>query len=385
MVPLRILVLNAGSSSLKASLHDLDDAGADGDEPTGLISELTTAGGEQSLDTVLNALQAGSGSRPIDAIGHRVVHGGSALRESVVVTPAVRATIERVAEYAPAHNAAALALMEAASRRFGDVVAQIAVFDTAFHRTLAPAAFTYAGPREWVEQGIRRFGFHGISHQYASQRTARLLDRAPTTLRIVSCHLGSGCSLAAVQAGRSVDTTMGFTPLDGVPMARRSGAIDPGIIFHLLRHGGHTADSLDHLLNHEAGLAGLSGTTGDMREVLAAVDLGSARARLALDVFVRRIAQGIAAMATSLGGLDAIAFTGGVGEHSPRVRDEICALLAFLGVSIDAGRNATAEGEADVSAEHASVRVVVVPSQENWMIARECVRVIGAARVAAGA
>jgi acetate kinase len=308
-------------------------------------------------------------------VGHRVVHGGALLTESARVTPAVRAAIARVAEYAPAHNAAALSLMTAATRLFGERVPQVAVFDTAFHQTMAPAAFTYPGPHAWLEQGIRRFGFHGINHQFVSHRARRLLRREE--LRVVSCHLGSGCSLAAVRDGRSVDTTMGFTPLDGLPMARRSGAIDPGILIHLLRHGGYTTDALDHLLNHDSGLAGLSGTDGDMRAVLAAADADDDRARLALDVFVHRVGQGIAAMAASMGGVDTVVFTGGVGEHAPRVRADVCGSLAFLGVAIDVALNTACTGEANVSAAADSqTQVLVIPAQENWMVARECVRVV---------
>jgi acetate kinase len=368
---LKILALNAGSSTLKASLFDLDAPGREGDPPTGRRWEAESEEGEQSIERLL----AGVGA--IDAIGHRVVHGGASLVESSLITAAVRSEIARVSEYAPAHNAAALTLVDAATRLFGEHIPQVAVFDTAFHQTMAPAAFTYAGPYAWLAQGIRRYGFHGISHQYASHRAARLLGRTQDELRIVTCHLGSGCSLAAVRAGRSMDTTMGFTPLDGIAMARRSGAVDPGILIHLLRHGGETVDSLDRLLNHDSGLAGLSGTSGDMRHVIAAADAGDDRSRLALDVFVHRACQGVAAMAATMRGVDAIVFTGGVGEHAPRVREEICASLGFLGVSLDGERNAKCSGDADISDEHAAARVLVVHAQENWMVARECVRIIG--------
>jgi acetate kinase len=380
MPPTRVLALNAGSSSVKASLFELDGVGAEGDAPSGLCWEDESENGDQSLARLLAQLWSGprallTGPDAIEIIGHRVVHGGALLRESALVTPTMRAGIARVAEYAPAHNAAALALMDAATRLFGDRVPQVAVFDTAFHQTMAPAAYTYPGPHAWLEQGIRRFGFHGINHQFVSHRASRLLRREG--LRVVSCHLGSGCSLAAVRDGRSVDTTMGFTPLDGLPMARRSGAIDPGILIHLLRHGGYTTDALDHLLNHDSGLAGLSGTDGDMRTVLAAVDTGDDRPRLALDVFVHRVRQGIAAMAASMGGVDAIVFTGGVGEHASRVRADVCGSLAFLGVAIDAVLNTTCagEGETNISTAESRVQVLVIPAQENWMVARECVRV----------
>ena len=376
-----VLALNAGSSSVKASLFELDAPGAEGEAPIGLRWEDETENGEQSLERLLTPLWSGpratlTGPDAIDVIGHRVVFGGALLTESTLVTPAVRATIARVAEYAPAHNATALALMDAASRLFGEQHAQVAVFDTAFHQTMAPAAFTYAGPFDWVAQGIRRFGFHGINHQYVAHRAARLLERRQDGCRVVTCHLGSGCSLAAVRDGRSVDTTMGFTPLDGLPMARRSGSIDPGILIHLLRHGGYTTDSLDRLLNHDSGLAGLSGTDGDMRTVLAAVDAGDERARVALEVFVHRVRQGIGAMAASMGGVDAIVFTGGVGEHAPRVRDLVCEALGFLGAAIDPACNVSCDGEAIISVFDARVAVLVIPAQENWMVARESVRLV---------
>ncbi len=381
MARLKILALNAGSSSLKVSLFDLDAAGEDGLDPHGMLWEAERTSEAQPLTELLAPLLSGGGAgvagqSSVNAVGHRVVHGGAALHLSTRLTPSVIAEIERVVEYAPAHNAGALGVIAAATELFGTDIPQIAVFDTAFHRTLPPAAFTYAGPYAWLAQGIRRFGFHGINHEYASHRARVLLRRAADDLRVVTCHLGSGCSLAAVRNGVSVETTMGFTPLDGLPMARRSGVIDPGILLHLLRHGGQTVESLDQVLNHESGLAGLSGTSGDMRAVLAAVDAGNLRARLALDVFVHHVRQGIAAMAASMGGVNAIVFTGGIGEHVPRVRSEICETLTFLGIALDPALNAIASGEADVSLADARTRVLVIPAQENWMIARECIRLL---------
>ncbi len=380
MARLNILALNAGSSGVKASLFELASVGADGDAPSGLRWETEGAVGH-SLEQILAGRRTGAGlplasPAAIDVIGHRVVHGGATLLESTRVTHDVVSEIARVAEFAPAHNDAALALINEVSGLFGQRLAQVAVFDTAFHRTMAPDAFTYAGPYAWLQQGIRRYGFHGISHAYVSHRAERLLERTREGFRVVSCHLGSGCSLAAVHHGRSADTTMGFTPLDGIPMARRSGAVDPGILIHLLRHGGHTPDTLDHLLNHASGLAGLSGTSGDMREVLHGVDVGDERSCLALNVFVHRVRQGIASMAASMDGMDALAFTGGVGEHAPRVRGDICAGLAFLGASVDVARNDAHNGEGIISSDNARVPVLVIPAEENWMIARECVRVV---------
>lgn len=379
MARLRILALNAGSSSVKASLFDLAAGDDQRDTSHGVLWQAEQDIDASSLRALLTPLWSGrdavlASPSAIDIVGHRVVHGGATLRESTHVSASVLAEIARAAEYAPSHNAGALGAIEAATELFGADLPQVAVFDTAFHRTLPPAAFTYAGPYSWLAQGIRRFGFHGINHEYVAGRARAMLGRDAEDFRVVTCHLGSGCSLAAVRNGASVDTTMGFTPLDGLPMARRSGAIDPGILLHLLRYGGQTVDSLDQMLNHESGLAGLSGTTGDMRTVLAGVDAGDSRALLALDVFVHHARCGIAAMAASMGGADAIVFTGGIGEHVPRVRSGICATLAFLGVALDDALNALPTGDADVSHAHARTRVLVIAAEENWMIARECLR-----------
>lgn len=375
-----ILVVNAGSSSNKLSLFALEQVAEPGAEPHGLRWERELSA-DEPIDECLVRLWSGSDAilgapQDLGVVGHRIVHGGAELNEPVLMTPDVRNAIARVAEYAPAHNAAAMRGINAVTRLLGDDVPQVAVFDTAFHAMLPPAAYTYAGPRAWLEQGIRRFGFHGISHQYASQRTARLLGRASAGLRIVTCHLGSGCSLAAVAGGWSVDTTMGFTPLDGIPMSRRPGALDPGILIHLLRHGGHTVDSLDRVLNEDSGLAGLSGTSGDMREVLTRVESGDTAATLALDVYVHRIRQGIAAMTASMNGLDAIVFTAGVGEHSPTVRRRLCDGLGFLGVALDADRNVGAAGDDILSTDESTISVLVVQARENWIVANDALRVV---------
>ena len=261
---MRILALTAGSSSFKAAVYELDEAGDDGASPPPGCWESEEVSADGNVEALVSSLQTGvhpliSRERPIDMVGHRIVHGGAELVHSERLTTRVHDAIARVAEMAPMHNTPALAVIGAVTRLLGETVPQVAVFDTAFHATLAPAALTYAGPFEWLAQGIRRYGFHGISHRYASHHAAKMLGRIEQPLRVVSCHLGSGCSLAAVRGGQSVDTTMGFTPLDGVPMARRSGAVDPGILLHLARRGEHTPDSLDRLLNHDAGLAGLSG------------------------------------------------------------------------------------------------------------------------------
>ena len=381
---MNILALNAGSSTIKASLFQMEHAGQSGDLPRGLVWESESGIEEESLALLLKPLWTGagallSGPAAVNAIAHRVVHGGATLVESMRVTDDVIRQIQLATEYAPAHNAEALELISEARNLFGDSVLQVVVFDTAFHRTLPPAAYAYAGPYEWIAQGIRKFGFHGISHQYASQRAKRLLTQATANFRLVSCHLGSGCSLTAVRNGISVDTTMGFTPVDGLPMATRSGSVDPGILIHLLRHGGHTAGSLDDLLNHQSGLAGLSGTNGDIREVLKAADAKVERGRLALNVFILRVRQGIAAMAASMGGIDALSFTGGIGENSPRIRELICDDLAFLRLSVDSARNeSVGANDVEISSQRSAVRVLVIHAEENWIMAQECARVVAA-------
>ncbi|MCY7377797.1 MAG: acetate/propionate family kinase [Gemmatimonadaceae bacterium] len=375
-----MLALNTGSSSVKAALYDVTELTEQGSTPPKPLW-LGEQQADEPVEDLVRSLTRGDmpalrGLDAIDIVGHRIVHGGATLVESVRVTADVRSTIERASEHAPDHNARALHALDEVSRLLGARVPQVAVFDTAFHVTLPPAAYTYAGPFEWLARGIRRFGFHGISHRYAAYRAAHLLQRDVGALRVVTCHLGGGCSLAAVLDGRSVETTMGFTPLDGVVMSRRSGAIDPGILIHLLRHEGHTADSLDRLLNHDSGLAGLSGTSGDMRDVLSAMDSGDERARLALDVYVHHIRQAIAAMAASMNGLDALVFTGGVGEHAPRVRALVCEGLAFLGIALDSAINARIMSDAVCSANDAKVAVLVVHAEENWAVAQECLKVV---------
>jgi len=253
---------------------------------------------------------------------------------------------------------------------------QVAVFDTAFHAHLPPAAAVYPGPYAWYERGIRRYGFHGLSHQYCAERAAKLLGRDLADLRLVTAHLGNGCSLAAIRDGRSVDTTMGFTPLDGLMMGTRPGSLDPGILTYLQRADGATADQLDATLNHESGLRGISGRSGDMRDILAARAGGDGRAALAFAMYVHRLRGGIAAMLAALGGADALVFAGGVGEHAAEVRADTCAAFAFLGLRLDAARNAESPADALISVEDSSMRVLIVRTQEDWVIARDCWRLL---------
>jgi len=401
-----ILVLNGGSSSLKMMLWGTGEEPLPSDPPQSLwdaradwgrrpgVAEVcikTAAGVSEEkqiiiqspgelLEPVLRQLWNGRTSvigspGEIDVVGHRIVHGGKAFTETTRITAGVKAEIKRLAEFAPEHNLLGLESVEAAERVLGPEIPQIAVFDTAFHATLPMAASVYPGPYSWLEDGIRRYGFHGISHQYVSRRAAEVLGRDLRSLRLVTCHLGSGCSLAAVRDGRSIDTTMGFTPLEGLMMGTRSGSIDPGIIIYLVRHCGYKADQLDRILNKDSGLKGLSGLSGDMREILAAMDTGNARAKLAFDVFVHRLCREIGGMLASLGGLDALVFTAGIGENCPPVRAAASQQLAFLGVKLDLAKNAAAV-DGDIATEDSKLRVLVIHTEEDWEIARECHRLM---------
>ena len=357
---MRILVVNAGSSSLRLRLlgdadellatHDLPAPGGQADH-----GELTAALGDLG---------------PVDAAGHRIVHGGTTYRSAVRLDARVVAELEALTELAPLHQPKSLAALHAVERALPGVPA-VACFDTAFHATLPAAAATYALPRAWRERwGLRRYGFHGLSHAYASRRAAELLEADPAALRVVTCHLGAGASLAAVEHGRSVDTTMGFTPLEGLVMATRSGTVDPGMLVWLLERSDLAPGAIAEALEHESGLLGLAGTA-DMRELLASARAGDGAAQLALETYVHRLRAGIAAMAAAMDGLDALAFTGGVGEHAPAVRAAAADGLGFLGVALDAGRNEGAAGDADIGDAGATVRTLVIEAREDLEIARQ--------------
>jgi acetate kinase len=305
-----------------------------------------------------------------------VVHGGHAFQATTRITPEVKEQIRKYVEFAPEHNRLELEAIEVAERVLGPSAPQVAVFDTAFHTTLPMCAKVYPVPYEWYEKGVARYGFHGISHQYASRRGAEILGRQPAGLRMVTCHLGNGASLAAVRDGKSVDTTMGFTPLEGIMMGTRSGSIDPGILIYLVRHRGYGADQLDRVLNKESGLKGVSGISGDMREVVAAIATGDQRAVLAFDVYAYRLVSEIGAMTASLGGLDALVFTAGIGENCAPLREEVCRRLAFLGIELDLEKNASPRMDSDIAAPNSRVRVVVLHAEEDWEIARECWRMV---------
>lgn len=312
------------------------------------------------------------------AIGHRFVHGGSDLHAPTVVDAAALDALRAASELAPLHNPPALAALEA-SRAAAPDVANVACFDTAFHAGIPPAASLYALPHAWTERhGLRRYGFHGLSCAYATRRAGELLGADPDALRLVVCHLGAGASATAVAGGRSVDTTMGFTPLEGLVMATRSGSVDPGLLLWLQRRRGVAADELERALEHESGLAGLTGTDGDMRAIVAAEARGDTRAATALAVYAHRLRAAIAALAASLGGLDALVFTGAVGEGSDRVRALACDGLAFLGVGVRAtGAEAPPPEDTDLTAAGATVRTLVVHAREDLEIARETRAALG--------
>jgi acetate kinase len=401
---MNILVLNSGSSSQKAAVYEI--AGSPGDDPqepawqgkiewdgTGARIEVRGHGARisdgagslprrEATAQLLESIWSGSAAivrapAEIDIAGHRVVNGGREFRESAILTPAVRKAIERMAIFAPLHNRAELDGIETVDQKCG-AVPQVAVFDTAFHSQMPDAAAVYPGPYDWAEQGIRRFGFHGINHQYCAQRAAHMLGKDLASQRIITCHLGNGCSLAAIRDGRSVDTTMGFTPLEGLMMGTRSGSVDPGILTHLMRKTGLSGEEIDDILNHRSGLLGISGLSSDMRQIVAAMNQGHARARLAFDIFAHRLRSGIGAMAAVLGGVDALVFSAGIGENSAEVRAASCETLDFLGLRLDTAKNLKPSLDAEVSAAGSRVRVLVIRAQEDWAIARECWRIASA-------
>ncbi len=372
---MRILTVNAGSSSLKLSVLKDGQLGAD--------QTLPTPGGRTEEGAVRQFL---SDHGPVDAVGHRIVHGGTEFLGPVRLNEAVRQRLGALTDLAPLHQPKSLNALDLVTRLLPGVPA-VAVFDTSFHAHLPPAASTYALPREWRQRwGLRRFGFHGLSHAYASRRVGELLGRDLATLRLVTCHLGSGASLAAVDRGTSVDTTMGFTPLEGLVMGTRSGSVDPGLVLWLEEHTGMPPSELAATLEHRSGLAGLAGSA-DLREVLEAEARGDADAGLAVGVYLHRLRAGIASMAAALGGLDAIAFTGGVGENSEVIRSRALEGLGFLGLALDPAKNRSGEPDREVGSASAPVRAFVLRAREDLEIARATAQVLspGADPVAAPA
>ncbi len=364
----RILVVNAGSSSLKLRVLDAADA---------VVATADLPAPRGSTDAGLIA-EAVAGFGAIAAVGHRIVHGGTRYSGPVRLDAEVEANLRALTDLAPLHQPKSLAALEAVNAVLPDVPA-VACFDTAFHAGMPAAATTYAIPPEWRKRwALRKYGFHGLSHLYASRRAAVMVGRPVEELRIVSCHLGAGASLAAIAGGRSVDTTMGFTPLDGLVMATRSGSIDPGLVLWLEEHVHTPPAELAATLEHRSGLLGLAGTA-DMRAILEAEAAGDEAATLAVGVYLHRLRASIAGMVAALGGLDVLVFTGGVGENAPAIRERVAADLGFLGVAVDPDRNAAARPDAEVGSSGAAVRTLVICAREDLEIVREVRAVLGAA------
>ncbi|EAW36324.1 acetate kinase [Lyngbya sp. PCC 8106] len=398
---MKILVLNAGSSSQKSSLYNIEgnllpqqhpepiweaniDWTASNDFGTLKVKANNTKqeitldpnkrveGISQMLETLTQGeTQVIEQLSEIDVVGHRVVHGGSDYCEATRITSEVKAEIERLITLAPNHNPAHLEGIEAIEQVLADVP-QVAVFDTAFHRKMPQSSAVYPIPYEWFEQGIRRYGFHGTSHKYCAQRAAQLLDKPLESLQLITCHLGNGCSLAAIRDGISVDTTMGFTPLEGLMMGTRSGSIDPAILIYLMRNQGFNAEQLDQLLNKKSGIKGITGKSGDMRYVLEQIKKGDEQANLAFEMFIHYLKRSIGSMLGNLTHLDALVFSAGIGEHSAPVREAACAGFEFLGFKIDVEKDAKSPIDTDIATEDSQVRVFVIHTEEDWAIASEC-------------
>jgi acetate kinase len=401
---MKILVLNAGSSSQKSCLYRLKqdalpmqppeplwEAQIDWSQQQGvgelkvktihgvvLKEQLNTESRQASVEYMLKTLWQGETKvidslAEIDCVGHRVVHGGNKYNKSTLITKEVKEAIANFAKFAPVHNPANLQGIEAIEHILGEKVPQVAVFDTAFHAQIPEEAAVYPIPYEFYQQGIRRYGFHGISHQYVSQRAAQLLGKDLTSLKLVTCHLGNGCSLAAVKNGHSIDTTMGFTPTAGLMMGTRSGDVDPGIMIDLLRSG-YTGEQIDEIFNRKSGFLGISGVSSDLREIMEAIAQGNTRAKLAYNVYLHILRSYIGAMIATLGGVDALIFTAGVGENSANLRADVCAAFGFLGLKIDEEKNNHKPVDQDITTPESPVKVLVIHTQEDWAIAQECVR-----------
>lgn len=392
---MKILVLNCGSSSVKYKLIDTDNdrtLAEGGVEKIGLndgflkfkradgtkaITELGLTDHKGAVQAILNNLTDPKEGciesySEIDAVGHRVVHGAEKFNTSVLITDEVIQQVKDCYDLAPLHNPANITGIEAISALMPEVP-QVGVFDTAFHQTMPAKSFMYALPYKFYkEDGVRRYGFHGTSHRYVSQRAAEFLGLDLTKLKMVTCHVGNGGSITAVLNGKSVDTSMGLTPTEGLMMGTRVGDVDPGALTFLMLKHGYSADDIQKIINKESGVAGVSEISSDMREIEAAVNAGNERAKLALDMYEQRILKYVGAYAAEMGGLDVIVFTGGVGENQTGVRENVCAPLAFMGVEIDKELNARTRGtETEISTPASRVKVVVIPTDEELMIARD--------------
>jgi len=397
---MKIMVINSGSSSIKYQLFDMRDKAV---LAKGLVERIGISGAclthytagksvyriEQeirehsvALELIFSALthweygvieRAGE----IDAIGHRVVHGGEVFSQPVAVSNSVKENIRQLAGLAPLHNPANLLGIEACEKIIPGI-RQVAVFDTSFHQTIPQHVYMYSLPFNYYEKyGIRKYGFHGTSHQYVARRAAAMLCRPLEELKLISCHLGSGASITAILGGRSVDTSMGFTPLEGITMGTRSGDLDPAIVTYLMEKEGLTPGEVNNILNNKSGVLGISGLSSDFRDLEKAAGEGNQRARLAVNLFIHRVKKYIGAYAAELNGVDALVFTAGLGENSPEIRSGICHGLDYLYLWMDPEKNRGVQGrEADISAAGSQVRILVIPTNEELMIASETVRVV---------
>ncbi|MGB5595381.1 MAG: acetate kinase [Crocosphaera sp.] len=398
---MKILVLNAGSSSQKSCLYNLADKTLPNHPPEpiwtanidwtvstdeGILTvnankikqkiNLDAKNKKQAIPKMLNTLIQGETKvmetlTDINIVGHRVVHGGKKYSEATQITPEVKQTIADLIPLAPNHNPAHVEGIEAIEKVLGNVL-QVAVFDTAFHRNIPLENAAYPLPFDWLEKGIIRYGFHGISHQYCANRAAEILQKPLSSLKLINCHLGNGCSLTAIKDGISIDTTMGFTPLEGLMMGTRSGSIDPAILIYLMREYSLTPQELNILLNKESGLKGVSGISADLRAILQGMKENNFQAQLAFDMYIHRIQTNIGSMLATLGGLDALIFTAGVGENAALVREKACENLAFLGLKLDKNKNESSPVDVDIAREDSSVRILVIHTEEDWAIAQQC-------------
>lgn len=397
---MKILVVNAGSSSLKYQLINVaskevmakglcDRIGIDGSylkhTKTGndpVVRELTMPDHKAAIKEVINALldkEYGviSEVSEIDAVGHRVVHGGEKFRESVIIDEKVMQTLNECIELAPLHNPPNIVGIEACRNILPDTP-MVAVFDTAFHQTMPKQSYFYAIPYDMYEKyGIRKYGFHGTSHKYVANRAAEMLGKPIEELKIITCHLGNGASICAVKNGKSFDTSMGFTPLDGLPMGTRSGSIDPAIVTFIMDKENMTGSEVNDYLNKKSGVLGISGVSSDFRDIEAAMNEGNERAALAIDLFCYRVKKYIGEYAAAMGGVDAVVFTAGIGENNPLVREKAVTGLEFLGIEVDLEKNKIKGQELDISKPGAKVKTLIIPTNEELAIARETVALLG--------
>ena len=390
---MKIFVLNCGSSSIKCYLYDFDKSPQPikpvweahlqwknlFDEPSLSLNKKSVAIGAKTVKEALRQIVGLLLEEvdQVDVIGHRVVHGGEYFSESVLVTDDVKEKIGLLSELAPLHNLSELEGIEILEEVFKDTP-HVAVFDTAFHHTLPKTATVYPGPYSWYEEGIRRYGFHGISYQYCSKRGAQMVDQDLKSLKMVICHLGSGASLCALKGGKSIETTMGFTPLEGLMMDTRSGSIDPGILLHFLRNKKKSVEELSEELYQRSGLFGISGISSDMRDIIQMSSEGDEKARFAFELYLHQLNGHIGAMIAQLEGLDVLIFTAGIGENASLLRERVCKSFSFLGVEIDPLKNQESSSEDRVlSTENSKVKVLTIHTQEAFEIASECWKKMG--------